>query len=104
MGCVLSCCGRSDVVSATATSPASSPTVLSPLLSPVPSKSQASALVFDVSSPVTDDEIATTSAPPPAMPVPIARKGQESSGGPAPVAPGKPRPAGFWPQEQQQQQ
>ncbi|KAK4890985.1 hypothetical protein LTR27_010315 [Elasticomyces elasticus] len=78
MGCVLSCCARSDVVSATATPPASSPTEASPLLSPAPT---------------------TTSSPPPAMPVPVAvRKGQDpSSGGPAPVAPGKWRPSGLGP-------
>ncbi|KAK4950433.1 hypothetical protein LTR10_011414 [Elasticomyces elasticus] len=95
MGCVLSCCGRSDVVSATATPPPSSPTEASPLLSPAPSKS--AALVFDDSS--ADGEIATTSSPPPAMPVPVAaRKGQDlSSGGPAPVAPGKWRPSGMGP-------
>ncbi|KAK5679615.1 hypothetical protein LTS10_008437 [Elasticomyces elasticus] len=94
MGCVLSCCGRSDVVSATATPPASSPTEASPLLSPAPSKS--AALVFDDSS--ADGEIATTSSPPPAMPrMILGRKAQDSSSGPAPVAPGKPRPSGLGP-------
>ncbi|KAK4925020.1 hypothetical protein LTR49_008026 [Elasticomyces elasticus] len=100
MGCVLSCCGR-GVVSATPIPPASSPTDESPLLSPAPSKSQASTSVFD--GPTADDEIATTPSPPPAMPRTIAaRKGQDSSSGG--LAPGKPRPTGCWPQEQQQQQ
>ncbi|KAK5763277.1 hypothetical protein LTS12_006661 [Elasticomyces elasticus] len=81
MGCVLSCCGR-GVVSATPIPPASSPTDESPLLSPAPT---------------------TTPSPPPAMPRTIAaRKGQDSSSGG--LAPGKPRPTGCWPQEQQQQQ